>query len=90
MVYIHTCTIPRNIPLDNAVELLNNAKNGDPSISVSAARKAGAVVGKMVPKDIASGQKNPARRLKKIWTMPPAVQKQMLGDDVAAVNAEYK
>eukprot|EP00972_Heterocapsa_arctica_P050971 7492435-Heterocapsa_arctica.AAC.1 len=87
---MHTCTIPRSVPLENAVELLNNVKNGDPSISLSAARKAGAVVGKLVPKDIAHGQKNPARRLQKIWKMPLAVQKQMLGDDVAAVIAEYK
>eukprot|EP00972_Heterocapsa_arctica_P019781 2917159-Heterocapsa_arctica.AAC.1 len=44
----------------------------------------------MAPKDIASGQKNPARRLKKIWAMTLAQQKQMLGDDVADVIAEYK
>eukprot|EP00972_Heterocapsa_arctica_P109797 16165895-Heterocapsa_arctica.AAC.1 len=90
MVYIHTCTIPRNIPLDNAVEVLHLAKNGDPSVSVSAVRKAAATVGKLIPKVIASGQKNAARRLMKIWKMSPGVQKQMLGDDVAAVIAEYK
>eukprot|EP00972_Heterocapsa_arctica_P008207 1201594-Heterocapsa_arctica.AAC.1 len=44
----------------------------------------------MAPKDIASGQKNPARRLKNIWAMAPAMQKQMLGDVLADVIAEYK
>eukprot|EP00972_Heterocapsa_arctica_P043873 6478593-Heterocapsa_arctica.AAC.1 len=54
------------------------------------ARKAGITVGKLATKDIASGQKNPARRLKKIWAMTPAQQQQMLGDNVEAVIAEYK
>ena len=89
MVYIYTNTIPRNAPLDNAIALLDKAKNGDPSVSVSASRKAGIIVGKIGPKDIACGQKNPARRLKNIWALTPAQQKQMLGDVLASVKAEY-
>ena len=89
-MYIHTCTIPRNIPLENAIEVLHLAKNGDPSVSVSAVRKAAATVGKMIPKVIAAGQNNPACRLMKIWKLTPAVQKQMLGDRLADVTAEYK
>eukprot|EP00972_Heterocapsa_arctica_P107407 15820480-Heterocapsa_arctica.AAC.1 len=76
IVYTHTFTIPRNIPLENAVELLNIAKNGDASITVSAARKAGIVVGKLGPKDIAFGSKNPARRLKKFLDQPLEKQEQ--------------
>ena len=90
IVYIHTCTIPRNIPLDNAVAILHNAKNGDASITVSAARKAGNVVGKMAPKDIAFGPKNPARRMKKFWDLPLEKQQQMFGNDLGAVLEEYK
>eukprot|EP00972_Heterocapsa_arctica_P027847 4095255-Heterocapsa_arctica.AAC.1 len=53
-------------------------------------RKAGGVFGKVAPKDLGSGQKNPARRLKKIWLMALAAQKQMFGDDLADVIAEFK
>jgi hypothetical protein len=90
LVYIHTYTITRNIPLDKAMELLNKAKNGDPLVSVSMARKAGITVGKLATKDIASGQKNPARRLKQIWAGTLAQQQTMLGDNVEATAAEYK
>jgi hypothetical protein len=90
MVYIHTCTIPRNVPLDNAAELLNNAKNGDTAITVSMARKAGGIVGKLAPKDIAFGPKNPAKRVKKIWDLPLEKQQQMLGEAINEVTAEYK
>eukprot|EP00972_Heterocapsa_arctica_P062291 9182122-Heterocapsa_arctica.AAC.1 len=77
--------IPRNIPLENSVELLDNAKKGDPSISVSMSRKAGSVFGRLTVKDIGSGQKSPARRLNNIFAMGLAMQKQLLGDDLADV-----
>eukprot|EP00972_Heterocapsa_arctica_P027710 4074604-Heterocapsa_arctica.AAC.1 len=82
MVYRHTCMIPRNIPLENSLGCLDNAKNGDSTISMSMARKAGAIFGRLAPKDIGVGPKNPARRLAKIFKMSKEMQKQLLGDDL--------
>eukprot|EP00972_Heterocapsa_arctica_P026173 3853998-Heterocapsa_arctica.AAC.1 len=87
MVYRHTCMIPRNVPLQNAVECLDNAKNGDPSVSTLMARKAGAIFGKAAPKDIGVGPKNPARRLGKLLKMSKESLQSLFGDDLEDVMA---